>query len=92
MIIFATKKQTMSKTTTTIQTFTKEQAIEKMQEGKLLTHPYFEPGEWISIRGGRIVDECGFDLGTIDGIFWKERTSETWNEGWILAPSTKEPE
>lgn len=92
MIIFATKKQTMSKTTITIQTFTKEQAIEKMQEGKLLTHPYFEHGEWISIRGGRIVDECGFDLGKVNGNFWKYRTDKIWNEGWILAPSTTEPE
>jgi len=84
LIIFATKKQTMSETTTTIQTFTKEQAIEKMQEGFLLTHPYFEPGEWISVRGGRIIDECGFDLGKINGSFWKYRTDKIWNDGWIL--------
>jgi len=84
LIIFATKKQTMSQTTTTTQIFTKEQAIEKMQEGLLLTHPFFAPGEWISVRNGRIIDECGFDLGNVNGSFWKYRKELGWNDGWIL--------
>ena len=79
---FARNNQVMSEETA-IQTFTKEQAIEKMQQGFLLTHPLFEEGEWISSRFGQIIDECGFDLGSINGSFWKYRTQESWNTGWI---------
>lgn len=64
----------------------KQEAIHAMQEGKKVTHRYFTPDEWMTMKDDMMVLEDG----VIHGItctpeeFWKYRTDSRWDDGYEL--------
>lgn len=61
---------------------TKQQAIAAMREGKKVTHPFFYPDKWITMRGYMIVTEEGFE--TPEHEFWKYRTDPAFDTDWHI--------
>lgn len=61
---------------------TKQQAIEAMREGKKITHRYFSPEEYITIKDNKIVTEEGYRCSQME--FWAYRTSKEFETGWYL--------
>ena len=60
----------------------KKEAIQAMQEGKKITHKYFMPEEWMTMRKGMIVLEDGVVCTPEE--FWKWRTAIGWDYGYKL--------
>lgn len=66
---------------------TKEQAIQAMRSGLLVTHDYFTDNEFIGMKGEYIIDENNYQLDWDD--FWRYRKDEVWDNGWWLySPKT----
>lgn len=59
---------------------TKFEAIRAMQQGKLVTHKYFSPEEYITMQDGMIVTEEGYKCEPDE--FWKWRTDSVWLDDW----------
>lgn len=62
------------------------QAIEALKSGKTLTHRYFTSTEYIEFKDGRVRDEDGNRLGSIED-FMSYRQGEGWETGWKLLVS-----
>jgi len=60
----------------------KYEAVKAMAEGQKLTHIWFSPEEWVTIKQARFLFEDGCRC-TIKE-FWSSRTHPDWNEGWSL--------
>ena len=60
----------------------KSEAIELMKQGKRVTHIYFLPDEWITMRGNIIYMELGQDIWATS--FWLHRTDPSWETDWSL--------
>lgn len=60
----------------------KKEAIQAMQEGKKITHKYFTPEEWMTMRKGMIVLEDRVVCTPEE--FWKWRTAIGWDYGYKL--------
>ena len=60
----------------------KQEAILAMQEGKKVTHRYFTPNEWMTMKDGVIVLEDGVICPPDD--FWQWRTDRGWNDEYEL--------
>lgn len=62
---------------------TKEEAKNSLEQGKVLTHLYFEKYEWVKKNAsGKYEFEDG---ATIDpDLFWKDRQSDGWDDEWSL--------
>jgi hypothetical protein len=58
----------------------KQEAIDAMKAGKILTHEYFQPNEWVTIRNGAFVFEDGISCTT--EMFWNDRKHAGWDDGW----------
>jgi hypothetical protein len=62
---------------------TKQEAIEAMKSGAKVTHRYFSPDEWITMKGNlTIIMEDGVSLSTVE--FWKYRTGEDFETDWSI--------
>lgn len=62
---------------------TKREAIEQMHKGMKITHRYFSPDEWMTMRSdGMMVLEDGV-ICTPEDI-WRWRTSIDWDDGYSL--------
>lgn len=61
---------------------TKEEAIQAMREGKKVTHQFFSPDEWMTMREGQIVLEDGVVCSP--GDFWIYRRGSEWDDGYEL--------
>jgi hypothetical protein len=61
---------------------TKEEAIKEMREGKKVTHRYFSPDEWMTMKDGEIVLEDGVRCHPYD--FWNWRTEKSWHDGYSI--------
>lgn len=68
---------------------TKDQAIAAMRSGKKVTHMYFSPEEWITMKGYMIVTEKGCEYTAEE--FWRYHQTERWNDGWSIVYE-QEPE
>lgn len=66
---------------------TKGEAIQAMKSGKKVTHRYYDPAEWSTMQGNKIVFEDGCKLWAED--FWKDRTSPGWLFDWSLFDTEK---
>jgi len=62
--------------------FTKEVAIQKLQEGKKIAHRYFLDYEYIKLYKGMVVDEKGYEQGTIAEYFANLNTA--FNDSWTI--------
>jgi len=69
-------------TETTTATFSKEEALKALSEGKRLTHDYFGFGEFIQQVGGFYCDEMGYQLGIEE--FWHYRRNAAFDHGWSI--------
>lgn len=61
---------------------TKTEAIQAMQEGKKVTHQYFDAKEWMTMSNGMVVLEDG--VVCTPNEFWHWRTVPAWNDGYEL--------
>lgn len=62
---------------------TKLEAIEQMQKGMKITHRYFSPDEWMTMRSdGMMALEDGVIC--IPEDIWRWRTSMDWDDGYSL--------
>lgn len=61
---------------------TKAEAIQAMQKGYKVTHRYFFPGEWMTMRMGMIILEDGVVCTPQE--FWRWRTNPVWDDGYRL--------
>jgi anti-sigma factor ChrR (cupin superfamily) len=68
--------------------FTKEVAIQKLHEGKKVAHRYFMNYEYIKLHKGIVVDENGYEHGTIAQYFAIINTA--FNDSWIIFKKTEE--
>lgn len=59
---------------------TKVEAIRLMEQGKKVTHRYFSPNEFATIKDGQIVTEEGYSVPMKE--FWAYRNVDGWNDGW----------
>lgn len=58
----------------------KEEAILEMQKGRKLTHMYFSPWEWVTIKNGEFLFEDGYSID--QETFWADRQSKEWESNW----------
>lgn len=58
---------------------TKQEAIEFMKKGGKVTHRYFTPGEWMTMKGHVIYFEDGVQVRFWE--FWQGR-EEGWDYGY----------
>lgn len=62
---------------------TKQEAIQAMMQGTKVTHRYFQPNEWITMRGKfTIVTEEGYKVDADE--FWSYRKTESWENDWSV--------
>ena len=62
---------------------TKSEAIEAMKSGAKLTHTYFTPKEWVTMKGNHtIITEEGYRMSNNE--FWAYRTGESFENGWNI--------
>ena len=59
---------------------TKPEAIDLMQQGIKMTHEYFSPTEWVTIKNGNYLLEDGVECSYQE--FWKWRQETYWQTGW----------
>lgn len=62
----------------------KEQVIKALREGATLTHDWFSPDEWMKQTGLLYEFEDGCLCEPDE--FWRYRTDESWNTGWMPLP------
>jgi len=60
----------------------KQEAKLAMQEGEKVTHRYFTPNEWMTMKYGMIALEDGVICPTEE--FWQWRTDPVWDDGYKL--------
>ena len=60
----------------------KQEGIHAMQEGKKVTHRYFTPNEWMTMKEGMIVLEDGGVCPPDE--FWQWRIDPVWNDEYEL--------
>lgn len=53
-----------------------------MQNGVKMTHPYFAPDEWVTMRGNKIVFEDGCEDWV--SIFFELRPGKSWEKDWSI--------
>jgi hypothetical protein len=64
---------------------TKLEAIKAMQEGRKVTHRYFDEKEWVTMgRQGEIILEDGVECSPAE--FWKWRTNPAYETDWEIYP------
>ena len=63
----------------------KEEAIRAMQAGNKVTHTYFTPDEWMTMKGSRIILEDGSSCWAYE--FWADRNGFGWSDGYSLFKS-----
>lgn len=61
---------------------TSKEAIVNMQNGVKMTHPYFAPDEWVTMRGNKIVFEDGCEDWV--SIFFELRPGKSWEKDWSI--------
>lgn len=61
---------------------TKSEAQAALEEGKKITHRYFEPEEFIEKAGNNLRDEAGLLFSSDE--FWKERLAKHFDDGWDI--------
>lgn len=60
----------------------KAEAIQAMQDGKKVTHRYFDSNEFIMLKDGMIETEEGYRCSI--KIFWGHRTEQHFQTGWEI--------
>ena len=63
-------------------TMSKTQAIQALKAGEKLTHYWFSPDEWVSLKNGKLEFEDGCKCSP--NVFWQYRDDESWETGWKL--------
>ena len=58
----------------------KLEALEIMLQGGYIRHQNYSREEHIHMEGSHIIDESGYDMGTIHGEFWSQ--IQKWEDGW----------
>lgn len=58
----------------------RQAAITAMRDGHKVSHPFFEPHEFIYMDNGRLYDEKNVKLNWVE--FWEVRNSEKWDKDW----------
>lgn len=53
-----------------------------LNKGEKITHTYFSHNEFITVKGGNLVDENNYILGW--EIFWGIRQHKGWQEDWSI--------
>lgn len=66
---------------------TKEEAKKALNEGKKVSHKYFSDKEYIVKTEGKLQDERGYLFS--EALFWMDRSSAPWKEGWKLYETKK---
>jgi hypothetical protein len=61
---------------------TKTDAILAMEQGKKVTHKYFSPEEWMTMKDGMIILEDGVQCTPQE--FWGWRIGIDWENGYSL--------
>jgi hypothetical protein len=74
--------------TDTSEEFTKEVAIQKLHEGKKIAHRYFMDYEYIKLHKGKVVDENGYEHGTIAEYFATLNTA--FYDSWTIFKQPQE--
>ena len=46
----------------------RKSVIRSLRSGKRITHEYLGPDEWIKVKGDRIIDENGIDMGSLESF------------------------
>lgn len=59
---------------------TRDQAIELMKQGKKVTHTYFMEGEFVTMKGDKIISEEGYEINPKE--FWHYRGDPAFDNGW----------
>lgn len=63
-------------------TYSKDEAVALMKQGKKLTHRYFSDDEWITMVGNIIRMELGQECWASE--FWRDRQGAAWESDWSL--------
>jgi len=62
---------------------TKQEAKEAMRKGKKVTHVYFTPEEWVTLKGhDSILLEDGVNCS--ESEFWRWRVDPMFDTGWEI--------
>lgn len=61
---------------------TKLEAIQAMKKGKKVTHKYFSPDEWMTIKNRKFLFEDGVECEPED--FWNDRKLIDWEDEYSL--------
>jgi len=60
----------------------KQEAIQSMREGNKITHHYFSPEEWITMKGNLVLTEDGYEMFLNE--FFSYRTVPGWEDGYSI--------
>lgn len=71
-------------TTTNMAGMTRSQAIDALNEGKLVKHEYFTDGEYLEVVNGIIVTEDGYAFGK------RLYEEDFFKDGWSIVPTSNE--
>ena len=58
----------------------RKSTIRLLKSGKKVTHLYFEPDEWIKLKGDQLVDEDGINIGTLESFI--EGADMSYENDW----------
>lgn len=61
---------------------TKQETLKAMQDGKKVSHRFFSPDEWISIKNNEIITEEGYSCPIEE--FFHFRSDNLWENGYDL--------
>jgi len=61
---------------------TADEAVYEMKQGRELTHRYFSPEEWVTMKDGRVYMEDGASIDF--RTFWADRPGESWLIDWEI--------
>lgn len=61
---------------------TKTEAIAEMRKGVKVTHQYFSPEEWMTMKGNIIILEDGVQCD--ENEFWQWRNNKSWEDGYSI--------
>lgn len=76
------QKPDLHKASVSRRTYSKDEAISLMRQGKLITHRYFTADEFMTMMGGQIILEDGVRCSPHE--FWRWRTDKCWDDGYSL--------